>query len=589
MRKVSLIIALLVFAFGAYAQKLVILHTNDMHQRLIGFGPELAYTPEVLNNDNTLGGFARLAGLIDKYRKQYSKNELLVLDAGDYSMGTIYHVFEPKTGFELNLMKQIGYDAVTFGNHEYDFGADALANEVINAKKRGGIPPLVVSYLKFSKLPGDDKLQNLYGKDIKPYLILHRNGLKIGIFSVIGDDAIADIKFAAPLSFEDKIKVAKKYVKFLRKQEKVDVIICLSHTGVYPDGKGGFYGEDIEMAKKVKDIDIIISAHTHVVTPQPIIVGKTIIVQTGAYLHNLGKLVVEYKNGHVVLDSFNLIPLDDKIMGDKKINDEVNDFKKIITKNMLAKFGLQYNTVVSESNFKIPLSTSANPKPSPLGNMITDALIYYVNNYSTTKTDIAITANGMIREFIPVGKLTVPDLFRVVSLGFVDTTYDGYALVKCYLTPHEIKQLMELIIFALKPGTDKYIYLGGVKAYYNPKGGFLNKIKKLEIDGKPVDFSRKNKTLYSVTTDSYIFSFLGYVKKASYGLVKLVPKDENGKPIVDPKAHYIDFDANKPGIQPGKPWIGLYEYLAHQPDTDGDGIPNVPDKYKKFDPFIVKM
>ncbi len=588
MRKSLIISVLLLLSFVVSAQKLVILHTNDMHQRIIGFGPELAYSPMITNNDNTIGGFARLAAIIDKFRAKYP-NSLLLLDDGDFLMGTIYHVLEPQTGFEMNLLYQMGYDAVTFGNHEYDFGADALGQMIEQGLNRGGVPPFVVSYLKFSDKPGDDKLQKFYGSVIKPYRIIERNGLKIGIFSVLGDDAIADVKFAAPLKFENKIKVARRYVKILRNKEHVDIIICLSHSGVYPDGKGGFYGEDIDLAKKVKDIDIIISGHTHVVTPHYLKVGKTIIVQTGAYLHNIGKLVINYKDHQINVLDFQLIPIDDKIGGDDAINTQVNEFKDLITQQVLSKYGLKYNTVVTESDFNIPMSTNENPQPSPLGNLVTDAMKYYVNHFSNTHTDITLTANGVIRERLVKGKLIVPDLFRIVSLGFGDQGYDGYPLIIGYFTPHEIKQLLELTIFAMKPGTDKYLYFSGVKAYYNPKGGFLNKIKKLEINGKQVDFSRKNKTLYSITTDSYIFSFLGYIKKASHGLVKVVPKTKDGKPIVDPEKNYIDFDPDKPCIQEGKLWIGLYEYLKSQPDRNGNGIPDVPEKYKKYDPYLIKL
>lgn len=584
MKKIIFSFSLLLLANILFAQKLVIVHTNDMHQKIVGFGPESSYTPEVINNDSTLGGFARLATVI-KEEKQAHPDNLLVLDAGDFLMGTLFQVLEPSTGFELNLMKQVGFDVTTFGNHEFDFGANALADVVTSAQKRGGTPTIVAPFLKFSDKKGDDKLQALYGTAIKPYIVLKRNGLKIGIFSVLGDDAIADVKFAAPLQFEDKFKIAKQYTKLLRDKEKVDIVICLSHTGVVPDGKGGFVGEDIDLAKKVKDIDIIISAHTHVVTPHYLKVGKTIIVQTGCYLHNVGELQIDYKNKQVSVTSFKLIPLDDKILGDKNITNQINDFKKVINKEVLAKYNLTYNTKIAETNFEIPMSTAANTNPSALGNLITDAMRYYINNFSTEKTDITLEGNGLIREEIMKGIITTPDVFRVVALGFGEHDYEGYPLIKAYFYPHEIKQLLELAVSMLPPGTDKFLYFSGVKAFYDPKGGFLNKIKKLEIDGKEVDISRKNKTLYSLSTDSYVYSFMGYIKKASHGLVKLVPKDKNGNPITEPKKYYIDFNADKPGIQEGKLWIALIKYFETFPDTNNDGIPDIPDKYKSFEPF----
>ena len=588
MKKYLLILVLLLSVAILPAQKLIILHTNDIHSRILGFGPISDYSPMIINNDSTLGGFARLASIIREERKKNPDN-LLVLDAGDFLMGTFFHILEPQTGFQLNLMKQIGYDAVTFGNHEYDFGVDALAQIVNSANKNGGTPPLIVSYFNFSRDNGDDKLQKLYddGK-IKPYKVIKKNGLKIGIFSVLGDDAIADVKNAAPLSFRNKYKVAKYYTKLLRQQEKVDIIICLSHTGVYPDYKGGFVGEDIDLAKKVKDIDIIISGHTHVETPSYIQVGKTIIVQTGCYLHNIGKLEIEYKNGKVNVLNFKLIPLDDKIKGDPQINKQVIDFEKKIDNDVLAKYNLKFNQKIAESDFNMYLSSHAHPTPSPLGNLVCDAMKYYVDNYADS-TDIVLSAGGVIRENLMKGVETPADIFRIASLGYGENDYEGYALVKLYVTGYELRRLMELTIFSNKPGSDKYLYYSGLKVYYDPKGGFLHKVRKIEINGKPINITRKNKQLYSITTDTYIASFLGYIKKASHGLVKVIPKTKDGQKVVDMNKMRIDFNKQKAGIQEGKMWLAIIKYIETFKDTNSDGIPDIPQNYKKFNDTFVKM
>ena len=572
---------LLIFSDAVIAQKLVIMHTNDMHSRITGYGPELFYTPEIVNNDKTLGGFARLAAIIDEQKAQ-NPNSLLVLDDGDFMMGTIFHALEPETGFEINLMKQIGYDAVTLGNHEFDFGPEALADMISSAQKRGGAPQFVASFLQFSEQSGDDKLQKLYDNGaIKPYTIIEKNGLKIGIFSVLGKDAQNDIKFAKPLQFADPVKTAKYYTKLLRDKEKVDIVICLSHSGVVPSEKGGFEGEDIDLAKKVKDIDIIISGHTHVVTPHYLQVGKTIIVQTGAYLHDVGRLEINYDNGKVSVTDFKLIPLDDKIKGDEKINKEVDAFKARINKEILSQFGLSYNQKIAEAHFDMKLSSHEYPHASTMGNLISDAVKYYVDTYSSG-TDVVLTANGVIREGIYEGPQTAPDAFRIMSLGFGKDDYLGYPLVKIYITGLELKKLMELSIMSNEPGSDKYLYYSGIKVYYDPKGGFLNKVRKMEVNGQEVDFSKKSTKLYSLTTDIYIMNFIGEIKKMSYGLIKIVPKDSKGEAITDFNKYILDFDKNKPGIQEGKQWLGLIKYMQTFKDTDGNGIPDIPEKYKTF-------
>ncbi len=587
----SLLLVLSVFITLGWSQKLVILHTNDIHSKITGFGPELAYTPLTTNDDKTVGGFARLATII-KQEKKKNADKLLVLDAGDFLMGTIFQALEPQTGFELDLMKKIGIDYTTLGNHEFDFGTNVLGDIINSAVKNGPIPQIVASSLKFSPLPGDDKLEKLYNDGvIKPYVVLKKNGLKIGIFGLLGYNAVEDIKFAAPLQFEDMVKVARKYVKFLRNKEHVDIIILLSHSGFYPDGKGGYYGEDLDLARKVKDIDIIISGHTHIAAPQYIKVGKTIIVQTGCYLHNVGRMELEYKDGKVNVLNYKLIHIDDKIMGDSNVCKIVNAQKKLIDKEILSPLGLEYSTPIGETSFDVKRGDQIKHVPGAMGNFVGDADKYYVDKYAGG-CDVVVSAEGVIREDFLTGPITPADAYRVMPLGFgiKQKDYTGYPLMRVYITGHELKQLMELALFSNKPGTDKYLYFSGVKVYYNPKGGFLNKVKKIVLsNGDVVDMSRRSKKLYSLVTNSYIMSFIGSVKKMSYGLIKIVPKDKQGNRITDLMNRSIDFDPNKPGVQEGKEWLALISYIKSFKDTNGDGLPDIPQKYAKFNNNFIPL
>jgi 5'-nucleotidase / UDP-sugar diphosphatase len=129
-----------------------ILHTNDMHSSFIGMGPSADYTPFVLNNDATLGGYARLAALIAKRKEsRQGQGPVLVLDAGDYSMGTAFAAATREIGGELKLMGMMGYDATTFGNHEFDLGPDGLGRSISVAAKTGRVPKMVASNTDFSK------------------------------------------------------------------------------------------------------------------------------------------------------------------------------------------------------------------------------------------------------------------------------------------------------------------------------------------------------------------------------------------------------------------------------------------------------
>ena len=258
MKKILLILVyVLVPVIFLFSQKLVILHTNDMHSKLTGFGPEASYTPMTLNDDETLGGFARLATLFEEEKKQ-NPGAVFICDGGDFLMGTIFQVAEPQTGFQISLMKQIGYDAIAIGNHEFDYGPENLANVINSGLKKGEIPQLLNSQIQFSvKHTEDDELEKLYkNQTIKPYHIFERNGLKLGVFGIIGKEAVMVAPDAYPVTFTNMFKTAKNIVKILREEEKVDIIICLSHSGIYPDIKTGkMIGEDVDLAKKVPDID----------------------------------------------------------------------------------------------------------------------------------------------------------------------------------------------------------------------------------------------------------------------------------------------------------------------------------------------
>jgi 5'-nucleotidase len=128
-----------------------ILHTNDLHSNLIGLSPASDYSPFTPNDDRTRGGFARLATLIAQ-RREARKNQgpVLVLDGGDYGMGTAFAGVIRETGAELQLLFQMGYDATTFGDHEFDFGPDGTAQAIAVASKAGRVPAVVASNSHFT-------------------------------------------------------------------------------------------------------------------------------------------------------------------------------------------------------------------------------------------------------------------------------------------------------------------------------------------------------------------------------------------------------------------------------------------------------
>lgn len=589
MKKITAIILLLYAALALSAQterKIVILHTNDIHSRLEGFAPESAYTPLTTNDDMTVGGFARIASIL-KSEKEKNNGITLTVDAGDFLMGTLFQQLEPTTGFQLWLMKMIGYDAVCLGNHEFDYGPQKLADIISSAEKRNGLPPVLLSNAVLDeKNPGDDALEKLFASGaIKRTYILERDGLKFGFFSLMGVVADDNAAYAPPVTFSKQITAARKFVKQLQ-DENCDIIICLSHSGVNVDKKtGGWTGEDVELAKKVKGIDVIISGHTHTKLETPIIVNGIPIVQAGDNGQWVGKLAITYNNGIVKVDNYSLIPVNDMISGDPAVDRLIGGQEKIVTKEILEPLGMDYQKKAAESGFLLECIEEGDIKGSNLGPMVADAIHSYINRHDMTGTDVSLVAVGVIRDRIVPGFQTAADIFKIMSMGTGGDNVPGYPLSKLYVTGRELKNILEIlqVIYQSTPGN--YMYYSGIKVKYDPDKGLLKKIKKISIirpDGtiKEVDFSKKNKALYSVTANSYLLQYIGIIKKKSHGIINVVPKDASGIPIKDLKTAVIDLDAEKDGIQEGKEWIAIMELLQSMKDTNGNGIPDIDEKYK---------
>src|SRR5664280_46756 len=569
---------------GQTEKEITILHTNDLHSRLMGYAPESEYSPLTIKDDKTVGGFARMAAII-KSEKENSKGVTLVLDAGDFMMGTLFPSIEKKSGFQLRLMKSMGYDVTCFGNHEFDFGPEWLATVISTSAGNGMIPSLLIGNATFDRKDvRDDGLEKLLSDSIiSRKLILIKDGIKFGFFSIIGKDAVKDAPRAVPVTFEKQSSFARKMVKDL-KSEKCDIIICLSHSGVTKEKNGEWGGEDVELAKAVKGIDLIIGGHTRTKLDQPIIVKGIPIVQAGEFGQFVGCLKLSYSPEKLKLTSYRLIPVDDNVLGDEHINNIIQEQKEKINQQILRPLGMDYNKPVVESGFKIEGNDVGDYINSNIGPMIADAIQYYVNFHNRKGTDISMVAAGMIFDKIVPGVQTAPDIFRVMPLGSGNDDIPGYALSRLYVTGRELKSILEILQVAAKSKPEDYCYYSGIRVDYDPEGGLFNKIKKIEIirnDGTliNVDFSKKNKSLYSLTADSYMLDFIGIIKKMSFGLINVVPKDEAGNKIKDMKSAVIDINESLDGIQEGKEWLALIEYLGSMKDTNGNGIPDVDKKY----------
>ncbi|HPV40522.1 MAG TPA: bifunctional UDP-sugar hydrolase/5'-nucleotidase [Spirochaetota bacterium] len=593
MKKSILMIIVIIIGIApglsARDRRITLVHTNDMHSHLLGFYPNIDYTPQV-NDDATRGGWARIMTVIKKTRAERT-NPVLVVDAGDFLMGSLFHMICRERALELRLMKDMGYDVITLGNHEFDLKPAGLARILKSARQHGGLPAIVSSNVIFSeKDDRDNALEEVFRDGtVKPYTVIETGGARIGFFGLIGKDAAEVAPFAKPVKFGDPAENARKMVDLLRNREKVDLVVCLSHSGLNLDAISK--SEDVQLAGKVPGIDIIISGHTHTPLKEPVIKGNTIIVQAWCYGLWVGVMDIVLRDGRATLGAYRIVEIDDTIPGDNAITAVVNGYKNEISGTVLAPIGLAFDTVIAKHDYDLTIAEDE----SNLGNLIADASRWYVNRFvydprdPHSKVDVAFDSNGLIRDPVVKGKtgrIAVCDMFNALPLGIGKDDTMGYPMAAVYLYAAELKKALEILtsIHPLK-GSDYFLQISGLKFTYNPRRMLFDRVTSIQIGNdeegyRPLDYSDSNKQLYRVTANLYNATFLDIVGNFTMNILKIIPKDRNGKPYGDLAEALVDADPNRPGIQEVKQWVGLMEYVRSFKDTDGDGYPEIPEKYR---------
>jgi 5'-nucleotidase/UDP-sugar diphosphatase len=182
------------------------------------------------------------------------------------------------------------------------------------------------------------------------------------------------------------------------------------------------------------------------------------------------------------------------------------------------------------------------------------------------------------------GKQNISDIFNIMPLGMTEEKIPGSPLGKIYISGHELKKILELILTIYPKMEDYYLYMSGIHLTYTPDKGIFNKISEITIGNdekgyKKMSFSKKDKTLYCLAANKYILSFLGAIKKMSFGIVNVVAKDKEGKIIKNDK-FLVDLDKEKEGVQEAKEWLAILDYVRSFPDLNGNGIPDMPEVYR---------
>lgn len=573
--------------------RFTILHTNDEHAALVP-KPQSHYG---LEGEETIGGIARVASFINSVRdeKRRTGEPVIVVSAGDFISGSPFSWLSLRSEApELTLMIESGYDIVTLGNHEFDYGPEVLAAYLksIGYPEMANQVPIVASN---TVIPDGHALGEVGIRNT--HIMQLGNGLKIGFFGMMGEHAATVAPMAAPVTFSDQITTARAAVQRLQ-SEMVDVIIMISHSGE---------GEEAEIATAVDGIDLIIGGHTHQVIPKPIIANGTLIVQTGTELEYVGKLEFEFNTATGKLSLSNmpsdgsgdtyLVTMDNSIPEDPRIKalvDAYGEKLNLLISDMTNGQVTRFDQVIATST--VPLTRRPYKGESPLGNFVADAMLKMAEKATGSRVDFVFQASGVIRgDLTPgthpnnKGALTFYDVVSQVGLGSGPDDLPGYPMVSVYFTGEEIRRVLEItVLLSELMGSTYFLQNSRLLVDYDPSRAVYFRIPfrgtpipsgKAVLDARmytgegrqtnnPDDYvslRKGDQTLYHVVSDLYNASFLPMVGEILPSL-GLVMKDEIGNPVKleDRIIYYNGGEA--------KVWEAVVAYLMDHPAGES-GLP----------------
>jgi len=478
-RLLLLMLALSSARFAVAQQKdLTILYSNDLHAHL-----EPHRVPWV-SDTRLVGGFANIATLVK--REKAANPYTVYFDAGDYFTGP-YISSLTKGEAIIDAMNYLGLDAACVGNHEFDHGWQNAIEQFKKAKF-----PILNGNI-FEK--GTDKLHWN-----NPYLIKKVNGVRIGVIGMHGKFAFYDTtsdEMIQGVEARDEEVYLRKYIKELK--NKADIIVLLIHEGI--PGRQSTTGakdvarnlqRDIELAKNVPGIDIIVTGHAHQGTPVPLVSNGTIIVSTDAYTIELGKLEITYDKKSDKVTSF-------KNTLNYLYDDEVPDDEQML--RVIGKWKDKLKQITDEVVTTSPSAlTRSYGEESNMGDMVADAMLNAHPEY-----DFAVTNSGGLRQDIDAGLVRVGDL--ISAFPFPNT------IVQLQMKGSDMRA-----IFEHGAGlTNGILQVSkGVEVVYDESKPVGSRIVTCNIKGVPLDDSKTYKVLTSNFLADGGDGFLTFKKTLSY-------------------------------------------------------------------------
>ena len=439
----GVLIALMIFNVSiCAAAELIIFHTNDMHSRI--------------QDTDDSGKSAGLAEMTAAVKTVKAKNPAtLWLDAGDTFHGMPMITISKGENL-VPLLNEAGVDAMTAGNHDFNYGSAQLEK--------------LVKQLKFPLLDAN-VVRKKNGKLVfKPYKIFKLNGIKVGVFGLSTPETAykTNPKNVTTVEFLNPVEVSKEMIKKLR--PKCDVLIALMHMGV--DASSEFTSERI--ARETDGIDLIVDGHSHTALPEGIRIKDTLIVQAGCYEHFLGRATIEVENHKIISKKAQLLNAEEiKAIcptPDKQILDEL----KIANDNAEKLL----NEVVARSDKELSSERLlVRRNESELGNLAADAMRW------AARSDIGIINGGGLRADLPKGDVTKRNTMAIFPFG--------NTLRVAEIKGSTIREMLEHSVEYYPASFGGFLDVSGMTFSYDPTKPAKHRVEKILIGGQPLD---ENKT-----------------------------------------------------------------------------------------------
>jgi len=524
--------------------RFTLLHTNDLHSHFEGSGPDARFTPKAGDGDPVLGHYARLLTLIRAVRRERAAagEPVLTVDAGDSFSGSLFQALAPNAGIpmapELEFFQLAGYDAFTPGNHEFDAGEAGYANALEKARPSGVLERLVASNLS-AQAAAPAALRTL-PRFIVRELQAGPRVLRIGLLGVMGPGAAQD---SAPMrrtvgfvGFDDSTgqrdlgavaRAVRTQAAALRAQQQVDLVIVLLHGGS---------GEE-EAVAEAEGVDLVVAGHTHELYETPRNVAGRLVVQAGRYGSHLGRLDLEFEGGRLRLRNpgRTVVRVDDGVEADSALLARIDAYKAALDR-VLAPLGWRYDAPVAVVEHDLRAGRGVH---DPLGVFVTSRIAGQLKRrLAAGAPDFFFTELSLIREdWLTLAGQPAPhqfsDVFRMLPVGFGPGYSPGSPIVAFYVTPPEVKGLLEAMELQRSFGRRGAMVYSDALRYRVRRWGipFWNRVADLTLNGKPIE---QWPPLVQLATTAYVAAYIPRLGQLTHGMAKLEMKDRDGRPIAAP-------------------------------------------------------